>query len=83
MILSFLRLASEALTLEVFLLTGTEMITDSEQNDIMTAPFFDQLQGAKIVDKSHDQDTTDLHKCISFITKNPPGPENSNVLKIN
>jgi hypothetical protein len=36
MILSFLRLASEALTLEALLLTGTEMITDSEQNDIMT-----------------------------------------------
>ncbi|KAK3166421.1 hypothetical protein QOZ80_1AG0045610 [Eleusine coracana subsp. coracana] len=35
--------------------------------------------GANIVDESHDQDTTDLHKCVSFITRNPPGPENSNL----
>ena len=25
------------------------------------------LQGTKIVDESHDQDTTDLHKCVAFI----------------
>jgi hypothetical protein len=55
---------------------------DLQQNDVVT-PFFDQLQGAKIIDESHDQDTTDLHKCISFITTNPPGPDNSNVLNIN
>ncbi|KAK1669473.1 hypothetical protein QYE76_057632 [Lolium multiflorum] len=35
--------------------------------------------GAKIIDESHDQDTTDLHKCISFITTNPPDPDNSNL----
>ncbi|KAL6613871.1 hypothetical protein ACP70R_036141 [Stipagrostis hirtigluma subsp. patula] len=35
--------------------------------------------GANIVDESHDQDTTDLHKCISYITRNLPGTENSNL----
>uniref|UniRef100_A0ACD5XH94 Uncharacterized protein n=1 Tax=Avena sativa TaxID=4498 RepID=A0ACD5XH94_AVESA len=35
--------------------------------------------GAQIVDESHDQDTTDLHKCISFIIRNPPGPDNSDL----
>uniref|UniRef100_A0A0D9YJL6 thiamine diphosphokinase n=1 Tax=Oryza glumipatula TaxID=40148 RepID=A0A0D9YJL6_9ORYZ len=35
--------------------------------------------GAEIVDESHDQDTTDLHKCVSFITRNPPGSEESNL----
>jgi hypothetical protein len=41
--------------------------------------FCDWLQGANVVDESHDQDTTDLHKCVSFITRNLPAPENSNV----
>uniref|UniRef100_A0A0D9V9W6 Thiamine pyrophosphokinase n=1 Tax=Leersia perrieri TaxID=77586 RepID=A0A0D9V9W6_9ORYZ len=35
--------------------------------------------GAEIVDESHDQDTTDLHKCVSFITRNPPCSETSNL----
>ncbi|KAL6839921.1 hypothetical protein ACP4OV_029731 [Aristida adscensionis] len=35
--------------------------------------------GANIVDESHDQDTTDLHKCISYITKTLSSPENSNL----
>jgi thiamine pyrophosphokinase len=35
--------------------------------------------GANVVDESHDQDTTDLHKCVSFITRNLPAPENSNL----
>ncbi|KAE8801281.1 thiamine pyrophosphokinase 1 [Hordeum vulgare] len=35
--------------------------------------------GTQIIDDSHDQDTTDLNKCISFITKNPPGPDSSNL----
>lgn len=25
------------------------------------------LQGTKIIDESHDQDTTDLHKCVAHI----------------
>lgn len=25
------------------------------------------MQGTKIVDASHDQDTTDLHKCVAYI----------------
>ncbi|PWZ33998.1 Thiamine pyrophosphokinase 1 [Zea mays] len=35
--------------------------------------------GTNIVDESHDQDTTDLHKCVSFITSNLPIPEKSNL----
>lgn len=27
-------------------------------------------RGTKIVDESHDQDTTDLHKCVAFIAQN-------------
>ncbi|KAL6619374.1 hypothetical protein ACP70R_034513 [Stipagrostis hirtigluma subsp. patula] len=38
--------------------------------------------GTKIVDESHDQDTTDLHKCVAFITQNPPVPDKSNQLCI-
>jgi hypothetical protein len=25
------------------------------------------IQGATIIDQSHDQETTDLHKCLRFI----------------
>ncbi|KAF8719981.1 hypothetical protein HU200_024751 [Digitaria exilis] len=32
--------------------------------------------GTRIVDDSHDQDTTDLHKCITFVVKNS---DNSNL----
>jgi len=35
--------------------------------------------GTKIVDESHDQDTTDLHKCISFIAKNSTVADKSNL----
>uniref|UniRef100_A0A452YYH9 Thiamin pyrophosphokinase catalytic domain-containing protein n=1 Tax=Aegilops tauschii subsp. strangulata TaxID=200361 RepID=A0A452YYH9_AEGTS len=35
--------------------------------------------GTKIADQSHDQDTTDLHKCVAFITDNSPGSDKSNV----
>ncbi|XP_062231229.1 thiamine pyrophosphokinase 3-like [Phragmites australis] len=35
--------------------------------------------GTKIVDESHDQDTTDLHKCIAFITENSPVADKSNL----
>ncbi|CAN6347128.1 unnamed protein product [Urochloa humidicola] len=35
--------------------------------------------GTKIVDESHDQDTTDLHKCIDFIAKNSPVADKSNL----
>jgi hypothetical protein len=42
--------------------------------------FFVCLQGTNIVDKSHDQDTTDLHKCVSFVTRELPVPDKSNVL---
>ncbi|XP_066308608.1 uncharacterized protein [Miscanthus floridulus] len=32
------------------------------------------LSGTNIVDESHDHDTTDLHKCVSFITSDLPVP---------
>jgi thiamine pyrophosphokinase len=35
--------------------------------------------GTQIVDESHDQDTTDLHKCVAFITENSAIPNKSNV----
>lgn len=35
--------------------------------------------GTEIVDESHDQDTTDLHKCIAFITENSPVLAKSNL----
>ncbi|KAG8085318.1 hypothetical protein GUJ93_ZPchr0010g8616 [Zizania palustris] len=35
--------------------------------------------GTKIVDESHDQDTTDLHKCVAFVTENSPIPDKSNL----
>uniref|UniRef100_A0ACD5TGJ8 Uncharacterized protein n=1 Tax=Avena sativa TaxID=4498 RepID=A0ACD5TGJ8_AVESA len=35
--------------------------------------------GTKIVDQSHDQDTTDLHKCIAFIIENSPTADKSNI----
>ncbi|XP_027071628.1 thiamine pyrophosphokinase 2-like [Coffea arabica] len=37
--------------------------------DLQNAPWaFNQMQGTKIVDASHDQDTTDLHKCVVYIS---------------
>uniref|UniRef100_A0A0E0PLI6 Thiamine pyrophosphokinase n=1 Tax=Oryza rufipogon TaxID=4529 RepID=A0A0E0PLI6_ORYRU len=35
--------------------------------------------GTQIVDESHDQDTTDLHKCVAFITENSAIPNKSNL----
>lgn len=35
--------------------------------------------GTDIVDESHDQDTTDLHKCIAFITEKLPATGKSNL----
>ncbi|PON96571.1 thiamine pyrophosphokinase [Trema orientale] len=34
--------------------------------------------GTKIVDESHDQDTTDLHKCVAYIRDFTPNLANSN-----
>ena len=39
------------------------------------------MQGTEIVDNSDDQDTTDLHKCISFIREFVSDDELSNVSK--
>uniref|UniRef100_A0A804Q0J2 Thiamine pyrophosphokinase n=1 Tax=Zea mays TaxID=4577 RepID=A0A804Q0J2_MAIZE len=38
--------------------------------------------GTRIVDESHDQDTTDLHKCIAFIAENYSATNKSNQLSI-
>ncbi|KAA3462491.1 thiamine pyrophosphokinase 1-like isoform X1 [Gossypium australe] len=35
--------------------------------------------GTEIVDKSHDQDTTDLHKCVTYIRDSALGLDKSNV----
>ena len=37
------------------------------------------FQGSKISDKSHNQETTDLHKCISRIHRRTPEHEKHNV----
>ncbi|KAF2315000.1 hypothetical protein GH714_037494 [Hevea brasiliensis] len=38
-----------------------------------------QMQGTKVVDESNDQDTTDLHKCISYIRDFTPDLDKSNL----
>ncbi|XP_022727737.1 thiamine pyrophosphokinase 1-like isoform X1 [Durio zibethinus] len=35
--------------------------------------------GTKIIDKSHDQDTTDLHKCVTYIRDVAPNLDKSNL----
>ncbi|KAJ0977723.1 hypothetical protein J5N97_013197 [Dioscorea zingiberensis] len=40
--------------------------------------FYSNL-GTKVVDESHDQDTTDLHKCINFILDCAPDLDKSNL----
>ena len=37
------------------------------------------LQGTKIVDESHDQDTTDLHKCVAYMRDLSPNTDKSAV----
>jgi hypothetical protein len=37
------------------------------------------VQGTSIIDESHDQDTTDLHKCVVFIKDCTPNLDKSNV----
>ncbi|XP_021906794.1 thiamine pyrophosphokinase 1 [Carica papaya] len=36
--------------------------------------------GTKVIDASHDQDTTDLHKCIAFIRDFTPNLEKPNLI---
>jgi hypothetical protein len=38
-----------------------------------------KMQGTKVVDESHDQDTTDLHKCVAYIRDFAPNSDKSNV----
>lgn len=35
------------------------------------------MQGTEVVDASHDQDTTDLHKCVAYI-RDLPNLKNQN-----
>lgn len=37
------------------------------------------LQGTEIIDESHDQDTTDLHKCVTYIRDLTPKIDGSEV----
>ncbi|KAG6785105.1 hypothetical protein POTOM_010828 [Populus tomentosa] len=37
-----------------------------------------KMQGTKVVDESHDQDTTDLHKCVAYIRDFAPNLDKSN-----
>nr|XP_019710415.1 thiamine pyrophosphokinase 1 isoform X2 [Elaeis guineensis] len=48
---------------------------DSIRDDVKE--FYSNLE-VKIVDESHDQDTTDLHKCVAFVCNSIPDPEKSN-----
>jgi len=41
--------------------------------------FYDNL-GSTILDESHDQDTTDLHKCVGFVRDCTPDSEKSNLI---
>ncbi|KAG8067873.1 hypothetical protein GUJ93_ZPchr0005g14372 [Zizania palustris] len=49
---------------------------DSVRPEVME--YYSNL-GTKIVDESHDQDTTDLHKCVAFVIDNSPIPDKSNL----
>ncbi|KAK9282073.1 hypothetical protein L1049_004985 [Liquidambar formosana] len=49
---------------------------DSIKTEVLD--FYSNL-GTKILDDSHDQDTTDLHKCISFIRDFTPAAEKSDL----
>ncbi|KAJ9696485.1 hypothetical protein PVL29_008621 [Vitis rotundifolia] len=49
---------------------------DSVRTEVLE--FYSNL-GTKIVDESHDQDTTDLHKCIAFIRDFTPDLDKSNL----
>ncbi|KAF8015095.1 hypothetical protein BT93_H0786 [Corymbia citriodora subsp. variegata] len=49
---------------------------DSIRTEVMD--FYRKL-GTKIVDESHDQDTTDLHKCVSYIRDLTPELDKSNL----
>ncbi|XP_078169392.1 thiamine pyrophosphokinase 3-like isoform X4 [Carex rostrata] len=35
--------------------------------------------GVKVVDESHDQDTTDLHKCVAYVNNSTPVEDKSKV----
>ncbi|XWS76555.1 hypothetical protein CRYUN_Cryun01aG0186500 [Craigia yunnanensis] len=49
---------------------------DSIRTEVLD--FYTSL-GTKIIDKSHDQDTTDLHKCVTYIRDFAPDFDKSNV----
>lgn len=49
---------------------------DSIRPEVMD---FYRTLGTKILDESHDQDTTDLHKCVSYIRDSTPELNNSNL----
>jgi len=49
---------------------------DSVRKEVLG--FYSNL-GTKISDESHDQDTTDLHKCVAYVLDSTPNLEKSNL----
>ncbi|KAH9610298.1 hypothetical protein KSS87_023418 [Heliosperma pusillum] len=49
---------------------------DSIRGDVLD---YYTKQGCDTIDESHDQDTTDLHKCIAHISNSTPDSEKSNL----
>ncbi|XP_011008043.1 PREDICTED: thiamine pyrophosphokinase 1-like isoform X1 [Populus euphratica] len=49
---------------------------DSIRTEVLD--FYTNL-GTKVVDESHDQDTTDLHKCVAYIRDFAPNLDRSNL----
>jgi thiamine pyrophosphokinase len=45
----------------------------------MLTYYINCIQGVKVVDESHDQDTTDLHKCIAYVSESTPKEDKSKV----
>ncbi|KAI9400192.1 hypothetical protein POPTR_002G205800v4 [Populus trichocarpa] len=50
---------------------------DSIRTEVLD--FYTNLVGTKVVDESHDQDTTDLHKCVAYIRDFAPNLDKSNL----
>lgn len=49
------------------------------ETSLRRPPYAYHMQGTKVMDESHDQDTTDLHKCVSYIRDFAPTAEKSSV----
>lgn len=56
---------------------GVWYLLDSAKMRCLT--YHGQMQGTKVVDESHDQDNTDLHKCVIYIRDFTPDLDESTV----